>query len=122
MYHKALLMHDTATAARILAAPTPAAAKALGREVKNFRQEVWDQACDEVVGEGQYLKFSQNTGLGEVLLGTGKRELVEASPNDRVWGVGFNSEEAEGREGEWGENRLGRALMAARGRLRGERG
>lgn len=49
---------------------------------------------------------------------TGNRQLVEASPNDRIWGVGFDSEHAEGREEEWGENKLGKALMRVREKLR----
>lgn len=35
-------------------------------------------------------------------------------------GIGFNTEEAEGKEVEWGENRLGKALMRARKRLGGK--
>jgi len=40
------------------------------------------------------------------------------SPDDRIWGIGFNSEEAEGKEAEWGDNRLGEALMKVRDRLK----
>lgn len=120
MYHKALLMGDAEVADQILATETPAEAKSLGRAVKNFKQEIWDAECDRVVEQGQYLKFEQNEELKKVLLGTGGREIVETSPNDKVWGIGFNTEEAEGRESEWGENRLGKALMRARKRLGGE--
>jgi ribA/ribD-fused uncharacterized protein len=118
MYRKALLMNDTAVASQILEADTPAKAKALGRSVQNFDQKVWDAECDNVVEEGNWLKFSQNENLGKVLLGTGDREIVETSPNDRLWGIGFNSEEAIGRENEWGENKLGKALERVRERLR----
>lgn len=118
MYRKAQLMKDAATAAKILDARTPAEAKRLGREVKGFDQKVWDENCEAVVEEGNFLKFEQNRQLGEVLLGMGERRLVETSPNDRVWGVGFNSEEAEGREEEWGKNLLGKALERVRERLR----
>ncbi|TPX16577.1 uncharacterized protein E0L32_003871 [Thyridium curvatum] len=54
-------------------------------------------------------------GLRARLLATGGRELVEASPFDRVWGIGYREEHAEGvgRE-DWGENLLGRALMEVR--------
>lgn len=107
-------MGDDEVAMKILAATTPAAAKKLGREVRDFDQGVWDQNCEGVVERGNLLKFSQDKRLKEVLLGTGNREIVEASPNDRVWGIGFNSEEAVGREGAWGENKLGKALMKVR--------
>lgn len=99
---------------------TPAKAKQLGREVKDFKQDVWDKNCDAVVEEGSYQKFKQNKELLNVLLGTGERQLVETSPNDRLWGVGFNSDQAEGNEREWGQNKLGKALERARERLRKE--
>ena len=67
-------------------------------------------------------KFAQNEALKGLLEGTGERELVEASPSDRVWGIGFVREEAERRRGEWGENLLGKALMTVRERLRGKDG
>jgi len=53
-----------------------------------------------------------------VLLGTGDRELAEAARRDRVWGIGYNAEEAEVNRENWGENRLGRALMCVRERLK----
>lgn len=76
--------------------------------------------------EGNLLKFSAAAGdegrrLRGLLLGTGGRELVEASPFDRVWGIGFGVGEAErvGR-GRWGMNLLGRVLMDVREVLRAE--
>jgi predicted NAD-dependent protein-ADP-ribosyltransferase YbiA (DUF1768 family) len=47
---------------------------------------------------------------------------VEASPDDKDLGIGFNSEDAEGRKAEWGNNGLGMALMRVRERLRKEKG
>jgi ribA/ribD-fused uncharacterized protein len=55
--------------------------------------------------------------MREVLLNTGTRILVEASPSDRIWGIGFDAENAEGNESEWGANKLGHALMKVRERL-----
>ena len=120
MYHKSLVMGDQETAERILAAQTPGEAKALGREVKGFDEAKWMGNCDRIVEEGQYLKFSQNLDMGMVLRDTGEKLIVETSPNARFWGVGFNSEEALEHEDEWGENRLGKAIMRARERLRKE--
>jgi len=67
-------------------------------------------------------KQKREVRLEELLLATGGRELVEAAPRDRVWGVGFEAEEAERvrvtcRE-KWGKNYLGKALMEVRERLR----
>lgn len=118
MYHKALLMGDTEIAEQTLQAETPADAKGLGRKVRNFDQKIWDANCDRVVEEGNFLKFNQNDELKKVLLNTGDRQIVETSPNDRFWGVGFNSEDALEHVDEWGENKLGKALMRARARIR----
>lgn len=54
--------------------------------------------------KGNWLKFGQDKRLREEFLGTGDRELVEASLIDRVWGIGFAAEHAERMREEWGEN------------------
>ena len=118
MWAKSLAMSDVATAKKILAASGPAEAKALGREVKNFDQATWERHCDAIVERGNFLKFSQNERLKGILLGTGNREIVETSPNDRFWGIGYDTENAEANIGNWGENRLGKALMRVREGLR----
>lgn len=78
MYHKALAMGDQEIAGNILAAPHPSEAKALGRQVRNFDKGKWNANADRIVEEGNWLKFSQNEDLKEILLGTGDKELVEA--------------------------------------------
>jgi len=118
MYQKALLMGDDEIAAKILAAPHPSEAKALGRQVKNFDHKKRDANCDGIVEMANYLKFSQHPDLRELLLSTGDKELIEASPNDKIWGIGFNSEEAMYHVDEWGNNGLGKALMRVRSRLK----
>ncbi len=120
MYMKAVLMDDEGAAEKILAAPGPGEAKALGRAVKSFDQEIWDANCDALVERGNFLKFSQDKRLKGILLGTGDRELVEASPNDKVWGIGFASESALENKDHWGQNKLGKALMRVRDQLRSE--
>ncbi len=78
MYQKAILMGDEEIAAKILAAPHPSEAKALGRQVKNFDGQKWNAHCDQIVEMANYLKFSQHSDLREVLMSTGDKELVEA--------------------------------------------
>ena len=51
-------------------------------ELENF--EMWDAGRDAVVERGNWLKFGQNEDLTRILLGTGDKELVEASPNDSI--------------------------------------
>lgn len=74
----------------------------------------------QIVTNGNYLKFMTGEHaemLRKELLETGDRELVEASPFDRIWGVGFKEADAEKNRHRWGENLLGRALMDVRERL-----
>ena len=120
MAHKAHLFSpdDTTTFDRIMASTSPAEQKALGQKVPNFDEDIWVAHRFEIVKWGNYLKFSQNKELKELLLGTGERELVEASPRDKIWGVGFAAKNAEENRARWGQNLLGLALMAARKRIR----
>lgn len=62
----------------------------------------------------------QNGDLRKQLLATGTRDLVEASPRDRIWGIGFGWKNAEKQRQRWGLNLLGKALVEVRERLRGE--
>ena len=96
-----------------------AEAKALGRLVQGFDDGAWEAARFELVVVGNVHKFGQDAALGEYLLGTRGRVLVEASPRDRVWGIGLSAghEDAERPEKWRGTNLLGFALMEARERL-----
>lgn len=76
-----------------------------------------------IVEEGNYHKFTISedaASLKAMLLATGERELVEASPMDRIWGVGFTEKNAGHNRVRWGQNLLGKALMNVRARLREE--
>ncbi|KAL9061782.1 MAG: hypothetical protein Q9206_000298 [Seirophora lacunosa] len=86
MYHKAVLFKDPETAKQILLAHTPKQQKALGRKVKNFDEETWNAHREKIVEDGNWNKFSNSkdgTKLKDILVETGDRELVEASPFDR---------------------------------------
>jgi len=128
MYRKAVLFHDADSAQRILAATTPAEHKRLGRAVSNFDHKLWDAHKNRIVYEINYAKYSQHRLFADKLLSTGDKVLVEASPLDRVWGVGMSPKECvklaslEEAERVWrGENLLGKALMAVRSKQREER-
>ncbi|MEF2277769.1 NADAR family protein [Deinococcus sp. YIM 134068] len=118
MARKARLFGDEATLAAILASRTPAECKALGRRVTPYDDEVWARERYDVALDMLRLKFGQNEGLRRALLGTGDAPLVEASPTDRIWGIGFSEGEAEASRQVWGENLLGRALEEVRAELR----
>ena len=104
MYRKALLF-DPSVADAIIDAKTPGEAKQMGRRVKNFDREIWDKHADDIVERGNCLKFDQHDGLRRHLFDTGDKTMVEASPTDRIWGIGFSTEEAADHEKEWGQNR-----------------
>ena len=120
MWRKAELFGDGAVAAQILAAAHPKQAKDLGRGVRNFDQATWEAQRFAIVTEVSVAKFSQHADMRSFLLGTGGRVLVEASPLDRVWGIGLAAGDDDAAHPErWrGLNLLGFALMEARDRLR----
>ena len=110
---------DPAMRAQILAAPDPGTAKKLGRQVKHFDGAIWDAERFEVVVQGNVAKFGQHPDLFGFLVGTKDQVLVEASPRDRIWGIGMGAKnEAALIPSKWrGRNLLGFALMEARARL-----
>ena len=120
MARKAELFGDVAARDRILATEDPGRAKALGRKVAGFQDDVWTAHRDEIVASGNFLKFSQNPRLARFLVGTGDSVLVEASPLDAIWGIGLSADSPDaGSPARWrGLNRLGFALMEVRSRLK----
>ncbi len=119
MTGKARMFGDTALAERIPGAGSPAEAKKLGRLVGGFDEETWRARRFGLVVEGSAAKFSSTPQLRAYLLATRGRVLVEASPRDRIWGIGMSSshESARNPVGWRGLNLLGFALMEARDRL-----
>jgi ribA/ribD-fused uncharacterized protein len=119
MVEKARLFGDEEASARVLEARSPAEAKKLGRLVKGFTDEAWLEARWDIVVRGNEAKFSQHADLKDFLLCTGDRVLVEASPFDRIWGIGMGATHADAEKPQnWkGLNLLGFALMEVRSRL-----
>ncbi|KAL2198969.1 hypothetical protein P885DRAFT_58379 [Corynascus similis CBS 632.67] len=144
MYQKAVLFSDPAAGAEILTASHPREVKALGRQVNGFSDAVWHARREEIVRRGNLLKFTrpvdvedgwwkvrvgdggdgeggkESVSIRELLLRTEDREIVEASPRDRIWGIGFGAARAGSMRKRWGLNLLGKALMAVREELRKE--
>ena len=119
MWRKAQLFGDAAVAAQVLAAGSPAAAKKLGRAVRNFDDGAWTKHRFDIVVQASLAKFGQNPALQTYLLGTNDHVLVEASPVDRIWGIGLAAtDERAPNPLLWsGLNLLGFALMQARAQL-----
>jgi len=119
MYNKAMYMGDRECATRILKATSPKEAKDLGREVKNYDDELWDSVRFQVVVLANILKFNSHSTdpkLKEYLAKTESRILVEANPIDSIWGVALSQDDDRILdESQWqGRNLLGKALMIAR--------
>jgi ribA/ribD-fused uncharacterized protein len=120
MAEKARLFGDHATLAKILKAAQPGAVKKLGREIQGFNDEVWNAHRFSIVTNGNQAKFSQHPALQTFLLDSGDRILVEASPADKIWGIGLaETDAAADNPSAWkGLNLLGFALMEARALIR----
>jgi hypothetical protein len=119
---KARLFSDDQSLDLILNSNDPKTAKSLGRKVKNFDAEIWSNNCRSLVGRGNYEKFKQNKLLLDFLLDTGNKVLVEASPYDKIWGIGLNAQDERSKDpNTWnGTNLLGFVLMLVRRRIRYE--
>lgn len=125
-YHKAKLFNDEAAMRVIAASSNPGVAKRQGRRVRGFDAKMWEEARVGVVERANRLKFQTGSvsggpagSLRAKLLATGNRELVEASPYDKVWGIGMKGDEAmDTPRSEWGQNLLGQVLMTIRAELK----
>lgn len=119
MAEKARCFQDVEMELKILSTKHPKEAKDFGRNVENFDAKVWDKASYTAVVDANYAKFCQNIELNNFLLETGERILVEASPVDRIWGVGMAQDHPKIENPNFwkGRNMLGYALMKVRGLL-----
>ena len=122
MHGKAKLFGDDEIAAKIMAAGHPKTHKALGRKVRGFDDKIWAVKRLEIVKTTSLAKFGQNPELAAILLKTAPSELVEASPFDKIWGIGLGADDPKAQDPrKWrGQNLLGKVLTEVR-RLLAER-
>lgn len=83
-----------------------------------FDKNEWTACREQIVFDGSLFKYSQHQGLQQLLLKTGSRQLVESSPEDRIWGIGYSAVDASEHRDSWGENLCGKALEKVRAKLR----
>ncbi len=123
MAQKALLFGDEEAFRKISTAPEPRIAKKLGRSVQGFDEHLWREHRFDIVLRGNEAKFSQNHDLLTFLLNTQNAILVEASPVDRIWGIGVKADDPCAMDPvNWrGQNLLGFALMEVRSHLQDQR-
>ena len=112
MARKAVAFNDPVTFDKIMKEYNPKIIKDLGQQVGNFNQIEWDVIKYGIVKEGNRAKFTQNEKFRKLLQEVNGRTLVEASPYDRIWGVGLKQDDDRILdESKWlGENLLGKAI------------
>lgn len=120
MAEKARLFGDEQVERAILDSDSPREHKRLGRQIAGFDETRWAEQRCEIVFRGNVAKFTQHPELGKVLLETSERTLVEASPLDKIWGIGLAANDPDAYEPDkWpGQNLLGKTLERVRARLR----
>lgn len=122
MWLKAKAFGDDEAAEKILNAEHPKDARKIGRTVRNFDEKVWTEIRYEKMLCAVTLKFYQNEDLKKYILSEefeGKH-FVEASPFDRIWGIGYDEYHINAdKEEKWnGLNLLGKCLDEVRDSLK----
>jgi len=119
MYSKALLFQDYKAAKDIMAVRLPSVQKSIGREVQDFDNTTWIRNREEIVYRGNYAKFTQNKDHLITLMKTGSTYLVEARPEDKVWGIGLAEDDPDAQiQSKWkGLNLLGQVITRVRNDL-----
>lgn len=119
MYRKSLCFGDMVSAEKVMAIDDARAIKALGREVANYDDRLWNGVRQIVVYEGLLAKFSQNSDLRDRLLATGDALIVECAASDRIWSIGLSVRDPDRLDqSKWrGANLLGYTLMMVREKL-----
>jgi ribA/ribD-fused uncharacterized protein len=120
MAEKARQFDDAVSEAKIMAEQNPRQQKLYGRQIPNFDVDVWKDVCVDRCYPGIKAKFEQNESLKQLLLATGDKRIAEASPYDRIWGIGLGPDNILARdEANWnGDNLLGEILMLIRQEFR----
>ena len=116
MAAKAKMFGDGETLLAIMNSSDPHEQKTLGRCVRGFDAGQWNTHAREIVYWRNYAKFQQNPDLREELYATRPATIVEASPTDRLWGIGLSEADPKRFDPKnWrGANWLGEVLTAVR--------
>jgi ribA/ribD-fused uncharacterized protein len=122
MSQKAILFKDELALRKIMEATNPYDQKAYGRNVEFFEVGVWEAVAKDIVFKGNYEKFTQHADLKELILSTGDKTLVEASPYDKLWGIGIVETDPRAlNRYQWpGRNWLGEVLTNVKNKIKKE--
>ena len=95
--------------------------KSLGKQVKGFDDQVWIVHRESIMDEVTYAKFSQIADLREGIIASDPLMIVEASPYDKIWGIGLEENDPRAwDEATWPPgvlNLLGKSCMRTRDRI-----
>ena len=120
MASKARLFGDDTALSAILASNDPREHKYPWRQVRHFDPALWQDECEAIDLRGNLANFSQNEMMRVALENTGTRRIAEASPHDKVWGIGLiASDPCAASPTSWCSlNLLGQALECTQNSLR----
>jgi ribA/ribD-fused uncharacterized protein len=113
---KAEKFDDKESLEKIMKAKSAKAVKALGKKVKDFKQDEWDLAKYEIMKQGVSAKFSQYPEVRKQLEETGDRKIGFADARNVYWGIGSSESVEKSKHPEkWrGKNMLGHIIMELR--------
>lgn len=111
MYSKALYFKDTETAEKILKTKNQREQKELGRQVSNYEDTAWSNVRQNIMTEILNHKFNSEK-LKYLKTKYKGFKFVEASPYDRIWGVGLdqNDDKILDEKNWLGQNLLGQCI------------
>lgn len=110
MWFKAMMMNDWDSVDKIMNEFDPKIIKKLGREIKNFNETKWNSKKYNGILFGLTERANQDITFRNELLKHKGKIFVEASPYDRIWGIGYSEKNALENINNWGENLLGKIL------------
>lgn len=116
MWYKADFFRDSDAKILCEKEKNPSNVKNIGRLIKGYNDKAWESVRFGFMIYVNLLKFSQNPLFKDELLSTGDKILVEASPYDKIWGVGLAEDDPRiiYKEQWLGRNLLGLSLMEVR--------
>ena len=115
-WQKAKFFKDKDAEKQILEETVPAKIKRT--PIQGYNNQKWNSTSHKVMEDALTLKFNQNEECKAFLLSTKELKLVEANRHDNYWGIGKSLDAASvSNKDQWGQNRLGKQLMAIRQKL-----
>jgi ribA/ribD-fused uncharacterized protein len=98
----------------------PGQMKRYNANMPNIDKRLWDAKSTDICYTAVKEKFAQNQDLLALLQDTEQKELIEASPYDKIWGIGFGLDEPKllQKKDQWGKNTQGSILMKIREELK----